>query len=163
IQEEILTDTTNVFQGRDPKSLRVIEIGCGAGRMTNALAEVFGEVYGIDVSGEMIAQARARLAHRTNVHLYQNNGYDLSVLPRQSYDFAFTLVVFQHIPSYEVIENYVRETYRVLRRGALFKFQVQGYPEIDTSPEDTWNGVTFTRQQAVEMAQRTGFELRYSH
>src|SRR5712691_8410442 len=46
IREQILTDTINIFQGRDPKTLRVIEIGCGAGRLTNSLAEVFGEVYG---------------------------------------------------------------------------------------------------------------------
>jgi len=34
--------------------MRVLEIGCGAGRLTRALAKLFGEVHGVDVSGEMV-------------------------------------------------------------------------------------------------------------
>src|SRR5580698_5764962 len=59
---EILTDLGNVCQGRSPKDMKVLEIGCGAGRMTRSLAEVFGEVYAVDVSGEMIAKAKEGLA-----------------------------------------------------------------------------------------------------
>ena len=51
---------------------------------------------------------------------------DLSVLPDLEFDFAFSSIVFQHIPSRDIIENYVREVHRLLRPGALFKFQVQG-------------------------------------
>src|SRR5207344_2279905 len=71
IAEEVLTDTTNIFQGHDPAQMRVLEIGCGAGRLTRALASIFGEVHAVDVSGEMIARARKALADRSNVHLYQ--------------------------------------------------------------------------------------------
>jgi len=59
INEDILTDMVNICQGKDPKSMRIIEIGCGAGRLTQALSKVFGEVYAVDVSGEMVAQAKA--------------------------------------------------------------------------------------------------------
>ena len=79
-QGAILDDLETICQGREPKQMRVLEIGCGAGRMTRALAGVFGEVHGVDVSGEMIAQARQLLTGCENVHLYQNNGTDLSVL-----------------------------------------------------------------------------------
>jgi hypothetical protein len=34
----ILSDLENICQGRDPASMRVLEIGCGAGRVTRALA-----------------------------------------------------------------------------------------------------------------------------
>lgn len=163
IREEVLTDMVNICQGRDPAKMRVIEIGCGAGRLTRALSKVFGEIHAVDVSGEMIAQARAKLADRPNVHLYQNNGCDLSILPAGKFDFAFSAIVFQHIPSYEVIETYVREVHARLRTGSLFKFQVQGYPETTSSPEDTWNGVPFTEQQARDMATRCGFEMRFHH
>ena len=122
VAEQILNDMTNICQGRDPKQMRVLEIGCGAGRVTRALAEVFGEVHGVDVSGEMIRQAREALGDLPNVFVYQNNGMDLTVLGERIFDFAFSTIVFQHIPSREVIENYVREVYRLLRPGALFKF-----------------------------------------
>jgi SAM-dependent methyltransferase len=157
---EILTDLGNVCQGKSPKEMKVLEIGCGAGRMTRALAEVFGEVYAVDVSGEMIAKAREGLAGLRNVHLFQNNGADLKVLGDVTLDFAFSYIVFQHIPSREVIFSYTREVNRLLRKGALFKFQVQGALATEGEP-DTWLGVHFSDDDAVEMAQQCGFEPRY--
>ena len=35
----------------------MVEIGCGAGRMTFALAKRFGEVQGVDISSEMVQRA----------------------------------------------------------------------------------------------------------
>lgn len=163
VAEEVLTDMTNICQGRDPKQMKVLEIGCGAGRITRALSNLFGEVHAVDVSGEMIAQAAKSLADRPNAHVYQNNGMDLSVIPGAEFDFAFTTIVFQHIPSREVIENYVREVHRLLRPGALFKFQVQGDASLETNPDDTWLGVPFSDADAVAMAERCGFEPRYRH
>ena len=164
VAEEVLTDMTNICQGKDPKQMRVLEIGCGAGRVTRALAGLFGEVHAVDVSGEMAARARQALGDFPRAHVYQNNGMDLSVVPDDKpFDFAFSGIVFQHIPSRDVIENYVREVNRLLRPGALFKFQVQGDPTIVTQPDDTWLGVAFSDEQAVAMARRTGFDPRYRH
>ena len=130
LHHSVLTDMGNVCQGQDPASMRVLEIGCGAGRVTRALARVFGEVHAVDVSGEMIERARAALTGLANAFVYQNNGMDLSVVPDLPFDFAFSVIVFQHIPSRGVIEQYFREIARLLRPGALFKVQVQGLPEI---------------------------------
>ena len=164
VAEDILTDMTNVCQGKDPKQMRVLEIGCGAARVTRALANLFGEVHAVDVSGEMVAHARKALHDRPNAHIHQNNGMDLSVVPDdQPFDFAYSGIVFQHIPSRDVIENYVREVYRLLRPGGLFKFQVQGVNSPTASPGDTWLGVSYNLKQAAEMARRCGFELRYNH
>lgn len=161
VDEQILTDMVNICQGKEPGQMRVLEIGCGAGRVTGPLSQVFGEVHGFDVSGEMIQQARQALAGRPNVFLYKNNGMDLSVLGDLKFDFAFSIVVFQHIPRHEVVESYVREVNRVLRPGALFKFQLQGDPRVRNAPDDTWVGAAFSDRQAVEMGQRCGFDPRY--
>jgi SAM-dependent methyltransferase len=164
VAEEVLTDMINVCQGKQPCDMKVLEIGCGAGRVTRALSKIFGEVHGVDVSGEMVRLAREALKDRPQAFVYQNNGNDLSVLPEGVlFDFAFSTIVFQHIPSREVIENYVREVQKRLRPRALFKFQVQGDASLVTTPEDTWLGVPFSDPQAVEMALRCGFEPRYRH
>lgn len=163
VAEEILTDMINICQGKDPKQMKVLEIGCGAGRVTRALAGVFGEVHAVDVSGEMVERAKAALADRPNAFVYRNNGKDLSVIPGEGYDFAFSTIVFQHIPSREVIYSYVREVRRLLRPGALFKFQVQGDSSMKTDPDDTWLGVAFSDQEAVVMAEACGFEPRHRH
>jgi ubiquinone/menaquinone biosynthesis C-methylase UbiE len=163
VAEEILTDMINICQGRQPADMKVLEIGCGAGRVTRALARLFGEVWGVDVSGEMVQLARRALADLPNSRIVQNNGQDLTVLEDVQFDFAFSSIVFQHIPSKEIVENYVREVHRVLRPGALFKFQVQGDTSIASGPDDTWLGVSFSEQEAIDMALRCGFEPRYRY
>ena len=163
VAEEILTDLTNVCQGRPPDTMRVLEIGCGAGRVTRALARMFGEVHAVDVSGEMVKLAREALRDHKNAFIYHNSGKDLSVVADQAFDFAFSTIVFQHIPSREIIETYVREVNRLLRPGALFKFQLQGYVGGNPDPNDTWHGAGYSEAQAREMAERCGFELRYSY
>jgi SAM-dependent methyltransferase len=163
VADEILTDLGNICQERPARDMRVLEIGCGAARVTRALANLFGEVHGVDVSGEMVREAKAALADRPNAFVYQNNGKDLAVVPPLEFDFAFSSIVFQHIPSREIIESYVREVHRLLRPGALFKFQVQGNIAVKTKPDDTWLGAPFSERQAVDMAYRCGFEPRYRH
>jgi SAM-dependent methyltransferase len=95
--------------------------------------------------------------------VFQNSGSDLSVLGDIQIDFAFSYIVFQHIPSREVIQNYVREVHRLLRPGGLFKFQVQGWAEMQPGADDTWLGVPFTDAEAVAMAESAGFEPRHRH
>ncbi|MBS1857660.1 MAG: methyltransferase domain-containing protein [Acidobacteria bacterium] len=175
LEEEILNDLTNVCQGKDPRQMRVLEIGCGAGRVTRAFAGFFGEVYAVDISREMVRQARAAVAGFPNAHVFHNNGKDLTAIggkwwhrlglgsPPPPMDFAFSFMVFQHIPSRTIIENYVREVHRLLRPGALFKFQVQGAPDVEADNQHSWVGVTFSEADAREMAERCGFELRFQY
>ncbi len=163
VAEDILTDMQNICQGRDPSEMRVLEIGCGAGRITRALAKLFGEVHAVDISGEMVSAAQKAVADFPGAHVYQNNGCDLTVIPSLPFDFAYSAIVFQHIPSREIIENYCREVHRLLRPGALFKFWVQGDPRTESSPDDTWLGVPFTDADAVAMGERCGFDPRYRH
>jgi len=167
VRREILTDMGNICQGKDPKQMTVLEIGCGSGRITRALSELFGQVYAVDISGEMIRQAKESLRDCPNAHVFQNSGSDLSVLADVpgdiQIDFAFSYIVFQHIPSREVIRSYVREVHRLLRPGGLFKFQVQGWSQMITDAGDTWLGVPFTDEEAVEMAETSGFEPRHRH
>jgi SAM-dependent methyltransferase len=174
LQEEILNDLANICQGKSPKEMRILEIGCGAGRVTRAFAGYFGEVWGVDISSEMVRQAREACAGFPNTHIVQNNGKDLhAVLSPWSrlfrrkesiqFDFAFSFMVFQHIPNRRIIENYVREVCRLLRPGGLFKFQVQGSPLAEADPEHSWVGVSFSERDAREMARATGFEMRYHH
>jgi SAM-dependent methyltransferase len=174
LKEEILDDLTNICQGKDPKQVRVLEIGCGAGRVTRAFARFFGEVYAVDISTEMVRQARRTVSGFPNAHVFRNNGKDLACLYRRpwwnlrraarlEFDFAFSFMVFQHIPSRRIVENYVREVHSLLRPGGLFKFQVQGCEHVESEPLDSWVGVPFNEREAREMAENCGFELRYQH
>lgn len=159
VENEILADADFLFGKLEYRRLRVLEIGCGSGRMTRALAAVFGEVDAVDISSEMIALARRNLDSITNVRLHKNNGADLAGLPPEHYDFAFSFIVFQHIPDRGIIESYVRDVYRCLKRGAVFKFQAQGDTNIQTKTADSWVGVPMSLADAQDLAGRCGFEL----
>ena len=50
---------------REALSGRVLELGCGAGRLTGYLAEISGAVHGIDISAEMVAYSRKRYPSAT--------------------------------------------------------------------------------------------------
>ncbi len=158
----VLTDLENVCQGSAPEQMKVLEIGCGAGRETCALARVFGEVHAIDISPEMVRLTRKAAAKLPNVFVYQNNGMDLAAISEIRFDFAYSHLVFQHIQDRQVIYSYVREVHRLLRPGALFKFQVQGFvTRRSPRPGDTWVGAAFSEEQIIRMAAECGFESRY--
>jgi SAM-dependent methyltransferase len=172
MQEDILNDLTNICQGKDPKKMRVLEIGCGAGRVTRAFAGFFGQVDAVDISREMVRHARQAVSGFPNARVFHNNGKDLAAVRdvwwhrfgigrKPQFDFAFSTMVFQHIPSRGIIESYVREVSLRLLPGALFKFQVQGGLKVPAEGRDSWVGAPFTERQAREMAERCGFDMRY--
>jgi len=147
--------------GRDAASLCVLELGCGIGRMTEHLAAIFAEVHGVDVSGEMVRRGRDRLRHLPNVTLHETNGRDLAALPDAFFDFAFSFIVFQHIPERDVVVANIREIHRVLKAGRIFKFQVQGTqdPHYNAMPKDTWHGVAFSEAEMRTVASQCGFTV----
>lgn len=109
---------------------QVVEIGCGIGRMTRAIAERAAWVTGIDVSSEMVERGRRALADLDNVQIMLGNGYDLGDMPDASADIAYSLIVFQHIPDPAITCGYIREIGRVLRPGGWTVFQVSQLPDL---------------------------------
>jgi SAM-dependent methyltransferase len=150
-----------LLQGQEPRRSRVLEIGCGVGRMTRWFAEAFGEVHAIDVSPEMIERARARLGAFANLTLHAGSGVDLQPLPDSRFALVFSYIVFQHIPAAQVIRNYIREAARVLEPGGAFKFQVNGDQSdaYRAHARDTWQGETFSREEIGAMLADAGLSL----
>jgi len=157
VEATVVPDLALIAGGRDPKALRVLEIGCGIGRMTRSLAELFGEVHGVDVSGEMVRRGRELLADVPNAFLHETNGEDLSTFPDAFFDFAYSFIVFQHIPFREVVLGYLGETWRTLRPGSVFTFQAQGV--VLPGERDTWVGVGFEEDELHAIAAELGFEV----
>ena len=143
-----------LLNGRPAARCRVVEIGCGVGRMTRPFAEHFQHVYAFDISETMVEGARKRLRDCPNVTLHVGSGCDLDPMADVSVDLVFSYIVFQHIPSHAVIENYVREAARVLRPGGAFKFQVNGAG--GEGAPDTWVGASFTSADVDEMLRNAG-------
>lgn len=103
----------------------VLDIGCGIGRMDRHIAPRVRSLTGIDVSGEMVARARERLADLDNVRFVEGDGRTLAPLADRSFDLVFSHIVFQHVPR-AVSTSYFAEAFRVLRPGGTFLFQMPG-------------------------------------
>ncbi len=110
-------------KGFDPAGKKMLDIGCGIGRMDIGFLEMFAEVLGIDVSGEMLRQAK-ELVESDRIRFIKGNGRDLSDFGDESFDFVFSYIAFQHIPERKIIFNYFSEIYRVLKSGGLFKIHL---------------------------------------
>lgn len=93
----------------------VVEIGCGAGRLTKPMASDFADVIGVDVSEEMLEVARANIS-APNVDLRLGDGITLSVADA-SVDAAFSAHVFQHFDSLALAHANFSEIARVLKPG----------------------------------------------
>jgi SAM-dependent methyltransferase len=151
-----------------PSSRRALEIGCGPGRLMRPMSRHFGEIHGVDVSDEMIAQANAKLHDIPWAHAHHAGGSDLARFPADHFDFVYSYAVFQHIPSAEVVFSYLRETVRVLKPGGFARLQINGLPKTARA-YTTWEGVRiggqdvhrFTRDRGIRLLSLTGVETQY--
>lgn len=112
----------------------IVDIGCGVGRITRALAKRAGLVYGVDVSPEMLDRARQHNPGLSNVRWLLGDGSSLAGIEDGSVDGCVSLVVFQHIPEPGPILAYVREIGRVVRPGGYAAVQVSNSPGVHRRP-----------------------------
>ncbi|MDX6641007.1 MAG: hypothetical protein QOF12_2018 [Solirubrobacteraceae bacterium] len=126
----------------------VVEIGCGVGRLTRALAQRAGRVVALDISAEMLARARAHNATLDNVEWLRGDGCTLSGVAAGAADGVFSHVVFQHIPDPQITLGYVAEMGRVLKPGGWAAFQISNDARVHrrrlrvrwTSRHAAWRG-----------------------
>lgn len=107
---------------------KVLELGCGTGRILLPIARAGATVVGIDSSQQMLARCRAKLAAepaavQARVTLHQQDVHDFDA------GAAYALViapfrVLQHVPAVEDQLRVLAAVYRHLAPGGRFVFDV---------------------------------------
>jgi SAM-dependent methyltransferase len=94
-----------------------VDLGCGSGRLTNALAQDFAVVHACDVSPHRSALTN-RVPNSQNIefHVLQKPNIPL---PDGTCDLCISIHVLQHVSNLRAVENYFREMSRVLRPGGI--------------------------------------------
>jgi SAM-dependent methyltransferase len=110
--------------GRPERRERMLDFGCGVGRVTRAFAARFGEAVGIDVSPRMVEHARRVNADVANVRFAVNDTPDLRTFDDESFDLVYSRIVLQHLPHVRDALRYVEEFLRVARADGLVVFQL---------------------------------------
>src|SRR3954467_819487 len=85
--------------GRPTSWGRVLDFGCGAGRLSQALAEHAEEVVGVDVSAPMLATAGRLDRSGGRCPFVLGDSPDLRMIDDDSVDLVFTERVLQHLPA----------------------------------------------------------------
>lgn len=160
--DTVLTIEAELARLPASSSRRGLEIGCGPGRLMGAMARNFSEIHGVDISEGMVALARANLKSIPHAHVHVTPDSSLSMFPDGHFDFIYSYIVFQHIPSREVVLNYLAESRRVLKEGGILCCQLRGTPPMATELEretETWTGCHFTADEIMDFSDANSFPL----
>ncbi len=100
---------------------RVLDFGCGVGRLTMPLSRYYREAVGIDISAPMIAKAKSYAGK--NCRFVLNQRADLKVFEDGYFDLVYSNIVLQHMePKYA--KQYIAEFLRVISPNGLAIFQI---------------------------------------
>lgn len=102
---------------------RALDFGCGPGRLSQALAERFENVDGVDIAPSMLELARRHNRHPERCRYHHNREPDLRLFADGTFDFVYSSLVLQHMPP-ENAKAYVREMLRVAARRGMLVFQM---------------------------------------
>lgn len=100
--------------------LHILEVGCGAGLTTEAIAAILKPSYlsAFDFSDDQVARARRRLGKHARIEVRQA---DATAMPYEaaSFDAVLEIGILHHIPGWR---KALPEVARVLKPGGVFGF-----------------------------------------
>ena len=110
----------------------ILNVGCGPGTVTAGLARRSGRVMGLDMSAEMVEEARRHAADcgLDNASFQVGSAYDLP-WDDDSFDVVYAHQVLQHLPD---PVRALREARRVLRPGGLVAVRDSDYGTMLHAP-----------------------------
>jgi len=132
-----------------PRGRRVLDFGCGIGRLAIALAGEAADVLGLDVSAGMVAEARRRAGDRPGLRFVEGNGHDLWPAPDAGVDLLIAADSLPYVTRAGALERFMAEAARVLADDGdliVFNWSYRGDPAQD-------------RREAAALASRFGFAL----
>jgi ubiquinone/menaquinone biosynthesis C-methylase UbiE len=116
------------------RHLRILDFGCGCGRMTRHLNNIEGiDAYGIDINPELVSWCQKALP---GVRTFASPEAAPMPLPDDFFDVAYSLSVFTHLPA-DRSQGWLHDIARVLASGGGFIATTQGYRALEviqTSP-----------------------------
>ncbi|MEJ2402088.1 MAG: methyltransferase domain-containing protein [Xanthomonadales bacterium] len=97
---------------------RMLELGCGVGRIGRELAPRCRHWTGVDISSKMITHARERMAQLDNTDFHELSRSSLEALEDDSISKAYSVAVLCHMDK-EDLFLYLKDLWRVVRPKGL--------------------------------------------
>jgi ubiquinone/menaquinone biosynthesis C-methylase UbiE len=117
MRRQALPQLNEVFAGRDKRTLRLLDIGCGTGRFLDILKQAWPRLplLGLDMSEAYIKYAKRQLRHRSRIGFIVGNVEAIPV-PDNSQDAVTSHFLFHELPP-SVRRIALSECARVLKPG----------------------------------------------
>jgi SAM-dependent methyltransferase len=117
---------------------QALDIGCGIGRIAQALAGKVAGITGIDIAPGMIEAARARCAGLPNVTLLRTSGRDLSPFPAASFDLVLAIDTMPYLyrAGAALVAAHFAEVARVLHPGDFVILNLSYRGDLERDRED---------------------------
>lgn len=135
---------------------KILEVGCGMGRLSQAVQDRYlnATVYGVDISAPLLALAKKFGEQSVKMPIYlECDGRSLPDELPKDLDYAYSMVVFQHIPN-DVKALYLKAVYDHLKVGGVFRFQlVEGDEQSDYNHH-------VSQVEILDMCRAAGFEVQ---
>ncbi|MDJ0508275.1 MAG: class I SAM-dependent methyltransferase [Crocosphaera sp.] len=120
----------------DLSNKKALDFGCGAGRLTQALAPYFDQVYGVDISTSMLELANKYNSYQHKCQYYLNETDNLKLFEDNHFDFIYSNITLQHMkPMYS--QKYIQEFVRILSPGGILVFQLPSERKLATNQTQT--------------------------
>jgi len=118
----------DVFRVLDEREIRVgsadaLDFGCGAGRLTQALAGRFAHVVGVDIAPSMLEVARQLNRKGDAIEFVLNDRIDLQVVGDRRFDLVLSSITLQHMET-AYSRSYIAEFVRILAPGGIAVFDI---------------------------------------
>lgn len=137
---------------------RVLDFGCGTGRISRALARAGFDVWGVDIAPSMVGHARGR-CEGLRARFSVTDGLGCGDVPDGWADAAVSAFVFQHLPSLEVIEAIVRDIARCLRPGGVVRVQSHRWGVQSAAEARDFHGIQCGPDQLSEIFAQAGLTV----
>jgi SAM-dependent methyltransferase len=130
----------------------VLDLGCGSGRIAEAVSRHVRTVVGLDISMRMLRAARERCFDCANSHFIVGSGHDLATIRDGCIDVIVAVDVFPYLVMSGLAQSQIEEAARVLRRdGHLLILNFAYGRDAKTN-----------LRELQRIAVVTGFSLRHS-
>jgi SAM-dependent methyltransferase len=119
-----------------PRSVRALDVGCGAGRSMEPLVDFGARVDGVDISERMIHFARDN-SKLTGSSFFLSRGNDCGKAVDGAYDLVYSQLCFRYIRSRTVRNELLRAMARALRPGGVVVIEMRffrGYTAATIPP-----------------------------